>query len=58
MTGLWPEGCSIAAFGGDEYIVSVTCLPLVSQVLHDEELEGAVKKYKAFLHSPLFLLRL
>ena len=34
LTGLWPEGFGIAF--GDEYIVSVTCLPLVSQVLHDE----------------------
>ena len=56
MTGLRPEGCGIAF--GDEYIVSVTEFTFVSQSLHDEELEGAVKKYKAFLHSPLFLLRL
>ena len=39
LTGLRPEGCGIAAFGGDEYMVSVTCLPLVSQVLYDEEPE-------------------
>ena len=44
LTGLWPEGCGIAALGGDEYIVSVTGLPLVSPLLHDEEQEGAVKK--------------
>ena len=31
------EGCGIAAFGGDEYIVSVTGLAFVSPVLHDEE---------------------
>ena len=34
MTGLWPEGCGIAF--GDEYEYSVTCLPLVSPVQHDE----------------------
>ena len=39
MTALRAEGCGIAALGGDEYIVSVTCLPLVSEVLHDEEPE-------------------
>jgi len=37
LTGLWPEGCGIAAFGGDEYEVSVTGLAFVSPVLHDEE---------------------
>ena len=39
LTGLWPEGCGIAAFGGDEYIVSVTGFGFVSLVLHDEETE-------------------
>ena len=37
--GFAAEGCGIAAFGGDEYKVSVTGLPLVSPVLHDEEPE-------------------
>ena len=31
------EGCGIAAFGGDEYIVSVTGFSFVPSVLHDEE---------------------
>jgi hypothetical protein len=39
LTGLWPEGCGIAAFGGDEYEVSVTGFGFVSAVLHDGELE-------------------
>ena len=52
MTGHWPEGCGIAF--GDEYIVSVTEFTFVSQSLHDEELVGAVKKYKSFLYSPFF----
>ena len=39
-----PEGCGIAALGGDEYIVSVTGPAPVSPLLHDEEQEGAVKK--------------
>jgi len=30
------EGCGIAAFGGDEYEVSVTELAFVSPVLPDE----------------------
>ena len=37
MTALRAEGCGIAAFGGDEYIVSVTGLAFVSPVLHDKE---------------------
>jgi hypothetical protein len=37
LTDLWPVGCGIAAFGGDEYEVSVTGLPLVSPVRQDEE---------------------
>ena len=37
MTALLAEGCGIAAFGGDEYIVSVTGFTLVSPMLHDEE---------------------
>ena len=32
-----PEGCGIAAFGGDEYIVSVTGPASVYPLLHDEE---------------------
>ena len=35
LTALRAEGCGIAAFGGDEYIVSVTGLALLSPVLHD-----------------------
>ena len=35
--GFAAEGCGIAAFGGDEYIVSVTGFALVSPVLHDVE---------------------
>ena len=31
------EGCCIAAFGGDEYIVSVTGFTFMSPMLHDEE---------------------
>ena len=37
MTGLRPEGCGIAAFGGDEYEVCVTGLSFVSPVLDDGE---------------------
>ncbi|WP_303052277.1 hypothetical protein [uncultured Dialister sp.] len=37
LTALRAEGCGIAAFGGDEYIVSVTGLVFVSSVLHDKE---------------------
>ena len=37
LTGLWPEGFSIAF--GDEYIVSVTGPASVSPLLHDEEPE-------------------
>ena len=36
LTALQAEGCGIAAFGGDEYIVSVTGFGFVSLVLHDE----------------------
>ena len=32
----------------------VTGLVFMSSVLHDKEPEGAVKKYKSFLHSPFF----
>ena len=39
MTALRAEGCGIAAFGGDEYIVSVTGFTLVATMLHDEEPE-------------------
>ena len=39
LTGLWPEGFGIAAFGGDEYVVSVTGPASVSPLLHDEEPE-------------------
>ena len=39
LTALQAEGCGIAAFGGDEYIVSVTGLAFVSPVLHDVEQE-------------------
>ena len=39
LTALRAEGCCIAAFGGDEYIVSVTGFTLVSPMLHDEEPE-------------------
>ena len=37
MTALRAEGCGIAAFGGDEYKVSVTGFTFVSTVMHDEE---------------------
>ena len=37
MTALRAEGCCFAAFGGDEYEVSVTEFPLVSPMLHDVE---------------------
>ena len=37
LTALRAEGCGIAAFDGDEYIVSVTGLAFVSPVLHDKE---------------------
>jgi hypothetical protein len=30
------KGCGIAAFGGDEYEVSVTEFPFAPPVLHDE----------------------
>ena len=39
MTALRAEGCGIAAFGGDEYIASVTGFTLVATMLHDEEPE-------------------
>ena len=39
MTALRAEGCGIVAFGGDEYIVSVTGFTLVATMLHDEEPE-------------------
>ena len=38
LTALRAEGCGIAAFGGDEYIVSVTCFLFVSPLLHDGEI--------------------
>ena len=39
MTALRAEGFGIAAFGGDEYVVSVTGPASVSPLLHDEEPE-------------------
>ena len=36
LTALWAEGCGIAAFGGDDYIVSATGFTIVSLLLHDE----------------------
>ena len=39
LTALQAEGCGIAAFGGDEYKVSVTGFTFVSQVVHAEEPE-------------------
>jgi hypothetical protein len=34
LTALQAEGCGIAAFGGDEYIVSVTGFTFVSPLVH------------------------
>ena len=39
LTGLWPEGCGIAAFGGDAYKVSVTELVFVSPTSQGKEPE-------------------
>ena len=36
LTALRAEGCGIAAFGGDEYEVSVTGFTFVSLLLYDE----------------------
>ena len=37
LTALRAEGCGIAAFGGDEYVVSATGFPFVPSLLHDKE---------------------
>jgi hypothetical protein len=39
LTALQAEGCGIAAFGGDEYIVSVTGFTFVSPLAHADEPE-------------------
>ena len=59
MTALRAEGCGIAAFGGDEYKVSVTGFTFVSTVLHDEEQKplpkegGAVRRRRNSVSSLL-----
>ena len=54
LTALRAEGCGIAALGGDEYIVSVTGLPFVSPVLHDEEPKPPYCCYDSCLDNFLF----
>ena len=40
LTALQAEGCGIAAFGGDEYIVSVTGITFMSPLVHADEPES------------------